>query len=278
MFPIIRIVIGIGLIALASSIVPLLALFLPISPEPPDFLLEGLYTLLSVGAALVAYFAFVRIIERRPVTELGAYGLLTELGQGTLVGVCLLTAVIGVLWLLGYYQVVSANNIQSMLPFFFISVSSGVIEELMIRGIVFRIVEEYLGSWWALALSALLFGFLHGANPNATWFSSLAIALEAGILLGAAYMVTRRLWMVIGIHFAWNFTQGGIFGVAVSGYDLGGWLESELSGSTLLSGGEFGVEASIFAVFICTALGLYYVRRAVVRQHIIAPIWKRRSL
>jgi len=277
MFPIIRIVIGMGLVGLASGIVPLLALALPISLEPPDFLLEGFYTLLSVGAALIAYFAFVRIIERRSVTELGMDGWLAELGQGVLVGFCLLTTVIGVLWLSGYYQIVGINNLQSMLPFFFISVSSGVIEELMIRGIVFRIVEEYLGSWWSLALSALLFGFLHGGNPNATWFSSLAIALEAGILLGAAYMVTRRLWMVIGIHFAWNFTQGGIFGVAVSGFDLGGWLESELSGPTLLSGGEFGAEASIFAVVICTALGLYYVRRAVMKQHVIAPIWKRRS-
>ena len=77
-------------------------------------------------------------------------------------------------------------------------------------------------------------------NPNATLFSSFAIAMEAGVLLGAAYVLTRRLWLAVGIHFAWNFTQGGIFGGRVSGITMDGLLESQLSGPTLFSGGSSG--------------------------------------
>ncbi len=95
------------------------------------------------------------------------------------------------------------------------------------RGVLFRIVEESLGSWIALALSAALFGALHAFNPGATLTSSIAIALEAGVLLAAVFMVTRRLWMVIGLHTAWNFTEGGVFGASVSGGDAHGMLASQ---------------------------------------------------
>ena len=79
-------------------------------------------------------------------------------------------------------------------------------------------------------------------NPEATWIAVLCIAVEAGVLLAAAYITTRRLWLPIGLHFAWNFTQGGIFGVPVSGFRVRGLLKSTLTGPELLSGGAFGAE------------------------------------
>jgi len=145
----------------------------------------------------------------------------------------------------------------------------------MMRGIIFRIIEESLGTWIALVLSAILFGAMHLGNPNATVSSALAIALEAGLLLAACYVLTRRLWLAIGLHLAWNFTQGGIFGVAVSGTTPMGILQSTLTGPDFLSGGAFGAEASIFAVVVCTSGFIFVIVKAYRKGHITKPYWLR---
>jgi len=236
-------------------------------------------TVLSAGlvvlVACLSYSAFVRIVEKRPVTELAASGAVAELASGTLLGAMLFTATIGILWSLGYYQVSGMNNWMTAAPVFAGAVISGVVEEILFRGILFRIAEQVLGTWLALLISALLFGLLHLFNPNATWVAAIAIALEAGILLAAAYVLTRRLWLAIGVHFAWNFTQGGIFGVAVSGNQAAGLLQATLTGPELLSGGEFGAEASIFAVAVCLAAGAYLLWRAHNKSNFVRPFWGR---
>ncbi len=149
------------------------------------------------------------------------------------------------------------------------------VEEIITRGIIFRITEESLGTWLAVVISALFFGLSHIFNPESSWFAALCIAVEAGVLLAAAYITTRRLWLPIGLHFAWNFTQGGIFGVPVSGGRVDGILESSLSGPERLSGGKFGAEASIFAVLVCTSMAIYLIVRAVRNGQIIRPFWAR---
>src|SRR3954471_14552398 len=126
----------------------------------------------------------------------------------------------------------------------------------MLLAIFFRIVEESLGSVIALVASAALFGLLHAFNPGATLVSTVAIALEAGSILAAAYLLTRPLWMAIGLHAAWNFTEGGVFGASVSGSAPHGLLHSRFTGAPLLSGGGFGPEASIVAIVVCLTAGI----------------------
>ena len=126
-------------------------------------------------------------------------------------------------------------------------------------------------------ISSSLFGLAHIGNANATWLSSAAIMIEAGILLGALYMLTRRLWAVVGTHFAWNYTQGGVFGIAVSGNEVDGILESRLTGPALITGGEFGVEASAIAVLICVAVAVAVLRIGLRRGHLVPPFWRRKS-
>jgi hypothetical protein len=148
-------------------------------------------------------------------------------------------------------------------------------EELLFRGILFRWIEEFGGSWLALVVTSALFGLAHIFNPNATWFSSFAIAVEAGLLLGAAYMLTRSLWLPMGLHAGWNFTQGEIFDVPVSGIDEHGLVQAQLSGPELLSGGAFGLEASVIALVIATAAGIWMVVRAVRKGKLVRPYWLR---
>lgn len=102
---------------------------------------------------------------------------------------------------------------------------------------------------------------MHLLNPNATLVAAVAITLEAGVRLAAACLLTGRLWLSMGVHFAWNFTQGGIFGAAVSGQASTGLLRSLLQGPALLTGGDFGAEASAVAVVVCGLFGAY-VKRA----------------
>jgi uncharacterized protein len=225
--------------------------------------------------SLLAYAAFVNVVERRRPTELALGGAAAELAAGVLLGAVLFTVTIGLIWLLGFYHVNGTNPWTVLLPSLALSLMSGVTEELLFRGIVFRIMEEGLGSALALALSALFFGLLHLANPNASLVAALAIAIEAGLLLGAAYMLTRRLWLAIGVHFAWNFVQGGVFGVAVSGNETQGLLQSTLSGPALLSGGAFGAEASVFAVLACLGATAYLLWRVRQRGGWVAPFWAR---
>lgn len=235
-----------------------------------------LFALVLAFTAMGAYYAYVRIIERRPVAELSTSGAVRELGSGLLLGAGLFTLTVAVLALLGVYRVTGVGTWVGVLTVLVASINAGVVEEILFRGIFFRIVEESLGSWLALLLSALFFGLTHLGNPNATLFGAVAIALEAGILLAAGYLLTRRLWLAIGLHIAWNFTQGGIFGIAVSGIALDGLLQGELRGPVLLSGGAFGAEASVIAVAVCLTAGALLVLRARRKGRIVEPFWRRR--
>jgi hypothetical protein len=142
---------------------------------------------------------------------------------------------------------------------------AAAIEELLFRGIVFRLIAEWAGTWIALTVSAVVFGGLHAFNPGATWFSSLAIALEAGVLLAAAYVATGNLWLPIALHFSWNFCEGPIFGTALSGTATSQTLfEAHLGGPAVLTGGVFGPEAGVPALLaglIAAAAFLIYARR-----------------
>jgi hypothetical protein len=215
------------------------------------------------------------LIERRPVSEVSFAGAPAELGLGALIGAGVMTVSVSILWVGGFYEVEALRSPTVTGEILAMSIQAGYIEEVIFRAIVFRITEEGLGSWWALAISSALFGLAHIGNANATWLSSAAIMIEAGILLGALYMLTRRLWAVAGTHFAWNYIQGGVFGVAVSGTEVDGIVQSRLTGPELVTGGEFGIEASALAVALCVAVAAAVLRLAIRRGHVEPPFWRR---
>lgn len=273
-FPLTRFVLAILFVGIGITVSQLLLSALGGTWEgfPLLRIIANLAGMLVVGWS---YWLYVRLIERRPVQELALRPALSELGAGTLLGGLLFTVTIGILWLLGYYQVTGTNGPSVLTQALIIGIVSGFTEEILFRGILYRICEEALGTWIALAISAIFFGFAHGFNPGATIFSSVAIALEAGLMLAAMYTLTRRLWLSVGTHFAWNFTQGGIFGVAVSGNTVAGLLKSQLSGPELLSGGAFGAEASVIALLVCLAAFAIIFVRIEQQGKRVAPMWRR---
>jgi membrane protease YdiL (CAAX protease family) len=228
------------------------------------------------AAGFAVYSWLVRLIERRPVTELALPGMGKELGIGLFIGAGLYAASVLVLIVMDIYKINGLNPVSYMLPAVAMALSAAVFEELLFRGVLFRIVEEWLGSWISLIVSSLVFGFVHLLNPEATLTGAIFIAVEAGILLGAAYMLTRRLWMSMGFHFAWNYTQSGIFSGVVSGADADpGLIKDTIAGPALLTGGQFGLEASVIAALFCTTTGVILAIMAVRRGHVVQPFWKR---
>jgi membrane protease YdiL (CAAX protease family) len=224
-------------------------------------------------AALCAYVAYVRLLERRTVTELAPRAALPGIASGIVLGAVLYATTMLVLWLLRDYRFDGFASWAPLGAGILAAISTAFIEEIIMRGLVYRVVESVAGTWIALALSAALFGALHGANRGATPFSSLAIALEAGVLLAAAYAATGRLWLPIGLHAGWNFTEGTIFGGAVSGAKAAGVTKGVLSGPALLSGGAFGAEASVAAVVVCLVAAIFLLRLASHRGRIAPPAW-----
>ncbi len=227
-------------------------------------------------AGFAVYIGHAHFIEQRAVTELGLTGMGRQFGTGLLIGAGLYTACELMLMALGIYRIDGLNPLSFLIPAVAMAISSSVFEELLFRGVLYRSVETWFGSWAALVVSSLVFGLTHLVNPQATLEGALFIAIEAGILLGAAVMLTRRLWLSIGFHMAWNYTQSAIFSGIVSGNDAeAGWIRSTVKGPDYLTGGSFGVESSVLALVLCTTTGIVMLVMAHRRGLIVPPIWKR---
>ena len=216
---------------------------------------------LAVAAVLGLYALGVKLMEGHWPRDLGLGKLLPHTMLGWLIGFVYMTLVSSTIVALGNATVDVRGTVwEEICWWLLLFMTVGVGEEIIFRGIIFRQIDERWNTWTALIVSALLFGFIHLPNNGATWWSSLAIAIEAGLMLGAAYKWSGSLWLPIGIHWAWNFTQGNVYVAAVSGNVAGGsLLEMQPAGPDIITGGPFGPEASIIAVILGTFFTLVFL-------------------
>lgn len=229
---------------------------------------------LVFGAYLVGY----RFIEGRRAPEIAGLLSLKEFFGGLALGVALFSAVIVVLWLLRVYHLQARGTTAGLGAGALAALLAATVEETLIRGFLFRIVQMVGGTWIALIISSAFFGAAHAFNPGATVTSSLAIALEAGVLLAAAYVLTGRLWFPMGLHAGWNFSEGSLYGLSVSGFTAKNALtHGTLTGPVILTGGVFGPEASIVAVLLCFGVAILLLWRAAKRGRIQPPLWSRQN-
>ncbi|MFD6948775.1 CAAX protease [Nocardiopsis sp. TSRI0078] len=218
----------------------------------------NLWLTLAIGVltavlSVLVYGWVVRRTERREVTEIARKGVVSATGLGTLIGVALFGLVIANIAFLGFYEVNGLGSVTGAVGLLGFMAAVAVSEELMWRGVLFRIVEEWTGTWIALVLTGVLFGLAHLLNPHASMWGAIAIAIEAGGMLTAAYVATRNLWLPIGLHFGWNLAGSAIFSTDVSGNNTPqGLLDTALSGPMLITGGDFGPEGSLYSVLFCT--------------------------
>jgi hypothetical protein len=236
--------------------------------------LDTALTLAAILGLLGVYALLVRIFERRSAVELALSARWA--GLGIALGLSLFVALYAILTLMGVATWAGFRGFSGLTPMLLMAVMSGIGEELAIRGVLFRVVEDSIGTTAALAVSAVIFGLLHAVNPGASLVSTVAIMLEAGVMLAGAYAWSRNLWLPIGLHFAWNFTEGGVFGAAVSGGASKGLLAVALSphASPLITGGAFGPEASVVTIVLGVVLAAVFITAAYRSGHWRPPAWR----
>jgi uncharacterized protein len=225
-----------------------------------------------------AYLFGHRFIERRRAPELAGLVSLKEFIGGLALGVTLFSAVIGILWLFRVYHLQAPGTTAGLGAGALSALLAATVEETLIRGFLFRIVQMVGGTWIAVIISSAFFGAAHAFNPGATVTSSVAITLEAGVLLAAAYVLTGRLWFPMGLHAGWNFSEGSLYGLSVSGFTAKNALtQGTLTGPVIFTGGSFGPEASIVAVLLCFGVAILLLWRAAKSGRTQPPFWLRHN-
>lgn len=228
---------------------------------------QGWPEFFGVLAILISYAIYVRWLEKRRVSELALAGAPQELAAGLLIGAAMVGTSIGCLALLGGYTFTGFNAVGMGLIVGMAKMSFvGVFEEVLSRAIVFRLIERSLGTLAALTISSLLFGLAHLPGDSSGALPVL-IAIVAGALFGAGYLVTRRLWLCMGLHIGWNFTLGHLFSITVSGHPSEGLLAGTLTGPTWLTGGSYGLEGSVFALLVLALVAGLLLQRAKSMGH-----------
>lgn len=226
-----------------------------------------------IAAAMIGLYAlFVRWFEKHNAKDIPFNRLAQDTATGLGVGFCFFACVVLIMMLLGLYRISSIGTEKPLeiVSAFFLFLAVGIGEEIMFRGVLFRWIDEKWGFVAALIVSAVLFGLIHIFQDSASLWSSFAIAIEAGLLLAAAYKYSGTLWLPIGIHWAWNFSQGNIFGFGVSGQDAGESLfKSTVNGPDWLTGGPFGAEASVIPVVLGLLLSAWYIWK-IIRRNAVA--------
>ena len=232
------------------------------SPAPAGFRLAA--AIAGCIALIATYWVAVRFGEKRQVPELDLRHAPADLLVGLGIGAALLTTIVGVQWIFGWV-IIEPRSVDRVALALRDSIRSGVVEELVLRLVIFRLLWRAFGIWPAIAGAALLFGALHLGNPDSSLFAGACLIAGEGIGIGL-YLITGRIWSTIGMHAAWNFTQGWIFGATVSGITeiAGGPLALRPTQNVpdILSGGGFGPEASLAALSISLLASALLLMRA----------------
>lgn len=257
-FPLVWMLVGIVGVAAVSALS---------AGGPPALAVVG-----AVGAVAV-YWVVMRHVARRSMPELLSARPVFHAVVGIVLGVVFIAASVLMVVTEFSFTESSGDTASIVATIAAVQLGAAVTEELIFRGLALQALERLCGSWVALAVTAVLFGLLHLANPGATLWSSFAIAVEAGVLLGAAFLWRRDIWLAVGLHFAWN-TSVGLLGIPVSGHPAAGLLTAHPTGPDLLTGGGFGIEASIVPVLVSLALAVPMLVAARRRGNIV-PLRRR---
>ncbi len=244
---------------LLAAMTPLVFLALRFIPEKSykEAFTVAVSTLVSLAAVAVLF----RFIDKRSFSSLGLTlrsRSFIDLGWGLLIGFLMLTTAVGAMWAMGFEDIQIGGSeteyvLGGLLMNVVLFVGVGIHEEVLFRGYLFQSLIEGVGKLPAVVLFSGLFGVAHMGNPNVTPFGIVNIIL-AGVLLSLAYLQTRSLWLAIGIHIAWNFTQGYIWGLPVSGTTVTQPLSiSQETGPDWITGGTFGPEGGAMCTVVCLA-------------------------
>lgn len=253
-----RAVIFLMLFILTAGILGLIAQGIVASIGPERVGMGGRFVInsvLSLIPALVIGWLCGKYFEHLPYRALGASfegKWVRNLSLGSALGILTFAFAVGLAYTLGGLRFELntgdggsiALGIAGALAIFAVGAA---FEEALFRGYILQTLDRSGFAWLAILLTSIFFGLVHTGNPNASFFSTANTVL-AGLWFSVAYLKTRDLWFVTGLHMMWNWTQGSIFGIEVSGLTniSGSSLLTEIdSGPTWLTGQTYGIEGGI---------------------------------
>jgi membrane protease YdiL (CAAX protease family) len=276
-FPLMRIVV------IALFLVPIMAINAAVVlgvieqvEEPLATQIDFLRMIFTIPLLLVSYSLYCRVFEKRKAFELSLKGAWKEWLVGALVAAGLVTLLVALISAFGSFEILEYRPALVLLKNALAFGMGALLQELILLCVLFRLVEEFAGTWVGIAVSLLIFGFAHIMNPNQT-IGTVIFLILSSIVLIAPFILTRRLWVSWGFHAAWNFMQAGVFGMANSGIQFPGWMITEVEGPNWLTGGAIGIEGSWLSLGADLTLGLLVLYVAVRAGKIIAPRWRRQK-
>jgi membrane protease YdiL (CAAX protease family) len=252
-----------------------------------NLLAGSFYLVAGLGVA----WLLARFIDRRSFADYGFHisrGWWLDFGVGLLLGTLLVSGIFLVEYQAGWVSVRASPDSSSplalatvLLVSLLVYVAVGLNEELTFRGYELRNLAEGLAGRrvsprlavvLALGISATAFGLSHLGNNNASAVSTANIVL-GGLAFGLPYVLTGELALPLGLHISWNFCQGTVYGLRVSGHSpIRPMLVVEQGGPGLWTGGDFGPEAGLLtvgAIVLGCALGTLWIawRRKRLAMH-----------
>lgn len=278
--PIFRFLISVVLIVLANIAVGLMS-FMTLKQHPT--LADTFYRWGTSAVVIAGVIVLARLLDRwsgDPWEYIGLpwnYGAAQQGLIGVAIGGVLITvavAIIGVFGQLSFATNLSAGALSHETLIVVLLIGGAMLEELMFRGYPFQRLVEAVGTWGAVLVLSAIFGAIHLGNPNAGGLLSWGFfnTIVVGALFAYAYLRTRTLWLPFGIHFGWNFFLGVVYGLPVSGIrDFSIVVRTTARGSKLLTGGPYGVEASLTGAIVIL-LGFLLVAWAPKPRTEILPI------
>jgi len=227
---------------------------------------DTVMNLLSIAALLLT---FRWMNKDNSFSRVGLPGLHKRearyLARGLAAGAVAVSTVIGGQAAMGFVKLEKAAPTVWLLLVLLMLVSAAALEEVFIRGVLQFTLERHIGTTAAVLIPSFVFGLIHLRNPGLSKLAMVNIIL-AGLLLALLTSRTRSLYAAIGFHITWNFFQGTVFGMPVSGNDLGTdriWRGQAVMGTDWLSGGSFGPEGTVWctAMFVLLIAALLVIKK-----------------
>ncbi len=245
------------------------ALQIDAPPKSSTFLVIN--AIVSLIPAILIGWLCGKLLENLPFRALGAAftnGWWKNWILGNVFGALTLSAAVAIVYLFGGLRFVlndagTETVTRSLALSFFVFGVASAFEEALFRGYILQTFARSGLAWLAILLTSLLFGFVHLDNPDAGIFSTLNTIL-AGVWFSVAYLKTRNLWFVWGMHLMWNWMQGSFFGIEVSG--LTGITTAPLlreidHGPIWLTGEAYGIEGGIACTIalVISTIAIYFM-------------------
>ena len=233
-----------------------------------EWIIKTLVTLLGLIVMVAVYYLILKYYEKRPFTELSQKHALKENTIGFMLGFLIISVAVGILYLGGFYEIIHMNSILKFIPLITFIMGSAMLEELIFRGIIFKILENWKGTIIALIASASIFQIPHFMNPHEGLLPAI-LGVLFGVVTALMYANTKRLWLPFAFHFGWNLAQPTLGTTLSVINDFEILFQAKIDGPEILTGSAFGIEDSIISMLALVILIIIYYQKLIRKKLII---------